>query len=207
MAAAPELRPTLGRVRETLFNWLQSEVVGARVLDLYAGSGSLGFEALSRGAAQCVFVDSHARVAQALRKAAATLAIDPATIQIQAQPAERWLSRAQAEPFDLVFLDPPFDDAAAHVPGVLRQLQEQGLVKDSGAIYLELPRRTTIAVDTLATRHGLAIVRDKTAGDCRFLLLRVARAGTDDGTDRQVGCGHQGAPIPSAADTGEGGSP
>ncbi|MEC8443446.1 MAG: 16S rRNA (guanine(966)-N(2))-methyltransferase RsmD [Pseudomonadota bacterium] len=99
------LRPTMDRVRETLFNWLQYDIEGARVLDAFAGSGALGFEALSRGAKEVIFVEKHAKAALALKDNLKQLKADNA--QVWAADALTWLEQ-NPEPYDLVFLDPPF---------------------------------------------------------------------------------------------------
>jgi len=100
------LRPSPDRVRETLFNWLQGQVAGARCLDLFAGSGALGFEAASRGAAEVVMIERDARALQALRAARDRLAAS--TIDIVGGDALAWLARPADRAFDLVFVDPPF---------------------------------------------------------------------------------------------------
>ncbi|MCH6484006.1 16S rRNA (guanine(966)-N(2))-methyltransferase RsmD [Pseudoxanthomonas sp. LH2527] len=102
----PGLRPSSDRVRETLFNWLMPALPGARVLDLFAGTGVLGLEALSRGAAQAMLVERDPGLAAALREAVAKLA---APAEVHAADALAWLGGRQ-EAFDLVFLDPPFAD-------------------------------------------------------------------------------------------------
>ncbi|TPW17985.1 MAG: methyltransferase, partial [Halothiobacillaceae bacterium] len=99
-----QLRPTPDRVRETLFNWLQHRIGGARCLDLFAGSGALGFEALSRGANEVVFVEIDPAAVQALRANAQRLQADNA--QIIHEEALRYLAKP-ADPFDIIFLDPP----------------------------------------------------------------------------------------------------
>ncbi|MCZ8116465.1 16S rRNA (guanine(966)-N(2))-methyltransferase RsmD [Silanimonas sp.] len=108
--ALPGLRPTSDRVRETLFNWLHGELAGARVLDLFAGTGALGFEAASRGAASVDLVERAPLAVDALRNAAARLGRDGSggPVQIHAQAATAFLA-AQAGPWDLVFVDPPFE--------------------------------------------------------------------------------------------------
>ena len=105
----PGLRPTSDRVRETLFNWLHGEVAGARVLDLFAGTGALGFEAASRGAASVDLVESAPAAVEALRSAAARLGRDGSggSVRLHAQSAQGFLSM-QTGPWDLVFVDPPF---------------------------------------------------------------------------------------------------
>lgn len=105
----PGLRPSSDRVRETLFNWLQAKVPGARVLDLFAGTGALGFEAASRGAGSVVMVERDPGLAQALRDGVARFKLDNAQV-VQAD-ALAWLSGPPTASFDLVFLDPPFDGA------------------------------------------------------------------------------------------------
>ena len=100
------LRPSPDRVRETLFNWLQGRVAGARCLDLFAGSGALGFEAASRGAAEVVMIERDPRALAALRAAATRLGAD--RVEILGEDALVWLGRAADRRFDLVFVDPPF---------------------------------------------------------------------------------------------------
>jgi len=100
------LRPTPDRVRETLFNWLAPVIAGARCLDLFAGSGALGFEAASRGAARVVMIERAPQAAHILRDGASSLGCRQVEI-IQAE-ALAWLAAAAEETFDLVFLDPPF---------------------------------------------------------------------------------------------------
>ena len=99
------LRPTMDRVRETLFNWLQFDVEGARVLDAFAGSGALGLEALSRGAKQVIFLEKNPKAALQLKDNLKTLQANNA--QVWAGDALQWLAD-NPEPYDLVFLDPPF---------------------------------------------------------------------------------------------------
>ena len=105
VAARPELRPTPDRVRETLFNWLGQDLRGLRCLDLYAGSGALGFEAASRGAARVVLVESDRGTLQQLERSRALLGAQQ--VEIVADDALRYLRRS-SECFDVVFLDPPF---------------------------------------------------------------------------------------------------
>ena len=101
----PGLRPTPDRVRETLFNWLAPLITGARCLDLFAGSGALGFEAASRGAGRVVMIEKSANVVRVLREN--RLLLDARQVEVIHADAGPWLA-GQAEPFDLVFLDPPF---------------------------------------------------------------------------------------------------
>lgn len=152
------LRPTLGRVRETLFNWLAPSISGARCLDLYAGSGALGFEALSRGAAEVTFVERDRKAAAALKANAETLR---ATATVLLMPAERFLS-GNREPFDLILFDPPFDDARAAEQ--LAPLLDSHLT-DGGLLYLEASRRGELPLPE-------RILKSSTAGDCQFALYQ-----------------------------------
>jgi 16S rRNA (guanine966-N2)-methyltransferase len=103
-----EIRPTPDRVRETLFNWLQPRMDQARVLDLFAGSGALGLEALSRGAAQVTFIEKDRRAAAAID--ALTREWQEANARVVCESALTWLAAPSGEPpFDIVFLDPPYD--------------------------------------------------------------------------------------------------
>src|ERR1700730_8767896 len=121
----PELRPTPDRVRETLFNWLQHAVASARCLDLYAGSGALGLEALSRGAREVHFVELDAVAARNLAQQIDRLGA-ARQAQVLEMGAERYL-RGPAQPFDIVFLDPPFRSGA--VPLIAEQLDQAGWLK------------------------------------------------------------------------------
>jgi 16S rRNA (guanine966-N2)-methyltransferase len=115
VAQAPGLRPTSDRARETLFNWLQGELPGRRVLDLFAGSGALGFEAASRGAAAVTLVERDPALAQSLRESAQRLHAE--AVRVECADALGWLARSPDQRFDLAFLDPPFQ-AGLHAAAV-----------------------------------------------------------------------------------------
>ncbi len=122
------LRPTPDRVRETLFNWLTPAITGARCLDLYAGTGALGFEALSRGAAHVVFVERHRQALAGLRRSAAALGAD---CEVFAGPVSAFLAETTAR-FDVIFMDPPYDVD----PGpVCRALKDR--LTAAGLVYVE----------------------------------------------------------------------
>ncbi|WP_158774957.1 16S rRNA (guanine(966)-N(2))-methyltransferase RsmD [Cobetia sp. L2A1] len=136
---APGLRPTPDRVRETLYNWLGAHVADARVLDLFAGSGALGLEALSREAAHVTFVERENRVARALQANIDTLAGDT-TLPASVSSAEvmHWLETVQPPQggMDLVLLDPPFRlDLAASSCALL---EARHWLSDDAMIYLEV---------------------------------------------------------------------
>jgi 16S rRNA (guanine966-N2)-methyltransferase len=134
--AAPETRPTPDRVRETLFNWLQRVVPDSRCLDLFAGSGALGLEALSRGAREVTFVESDRAVAQQLRDTLAELnATGGAVVNADAFA----FLRGAARPYDVVFLDPPF--ARGWLPELCTLLEAHGWLAPHAWIYLESASR------------------------------------------------------------------
>lgn len=127
------VRPTPDRVRETLFNWLAPVIEGARCLDLFSGSGALGFEALSRGAGSVVMVDSDAAVIARLHEHAATLHASGAQL-VQAD-APRYLQHPPAAGFDIVFLDPPFRHHL--IAPCCELLERNGWLKPGAYIYIE----------------------------------------------------------------------
>jgi 16S rRNA (guanine966-N2)-methyltransferase len=160
----PGLRPTPERVRETLFNWLAPVLDGARCLDLCAGTGALGIEALSRGAASVQFVERDAQAAQALRANLARL--KAAGGQVAMLEAQAFL-RGAGQAYDLVFLDPPF--ALALWPALARQLEQGGWLAERGWIYVESPRGQAPALPPNWQLH-----REGHAGEVRFALYRRA---------------------------------
>ncbi|MEW5008143.1 MAG: 16S rRNA (guanine(966)-N(2))-methyltransferase RsmD [Cycloclasticus sp.] len=134
------LRPTTDPIRETLFNWLQAYLPNAHCLDLYAGSGALGFEAASRGAQHVLMVERESRIIKSLRNNKELLQAE--TIQLMQRPAEDFLrtKHKSGEPrFDVVFLDPPFRHGA--LAECCRSLEESGWLADEAVIYLECERK------------------------------------------------------------------
>ena len=161
-ASVPGLRPTPDRVRETLFNWLQIQIPAARCLDLFAGSGALGFEALSRGAAGVVMVEKHPAAAQALQENITLLAAHNA--KLVNDDALRYLQR-ETEGFDLIFLDPPFRQNLLET--ILELIVTKQLLKPHGMLYLE----QELEASTDIARFGLRIHRQTQAGQVQSLLL------------------------------------
>jgi 16S rRNA (guanine966-N2)-methyltransferase len=160
------VRPTGDRIRETLFNWLQTRIAGARCLDLFAGSGALGFEALSRGAELTTFVDQDIRVIQQLQKNAELL--DTPLADIRWQQADEFLlqSLPQGKPYDIVFLDPPFRD---DMLGICQQwLQERHWLSDTAFIYMESDCRREFPEPL----PGWHVSHDRQAGQVAYRLLR-----------------------------------
>lgn len=164
VAKLPGLRPTPDRVRETVFNWLGQDLSGWRCVDAFAGTGALGFEAASRGAAQVLLCDQHAAVVAQLQDTATKL--QASMVRIERADGVGALKRLAPKSVDLVFLDPPFDaagvsDAALSVASLA--------VTDKGFIYLEAPRRLT---HEDAEVFGLQLHRAGKAGMVHYHLLQ-----------------------------------
>jgi 16S rRNA (guanine966-N2)-methyltransferase len=162
------LRPTPDRVRETLFNWMQNTVAGAKCLDLFAGSGALGIEALSRGAENCTFVDISPASCSTLKTNLTLLNCNQGAV-LQ-RDALQWLAQYPegvegAGSFDLVFLDPPF--RKGHCQALCDQLAKKKLLAPKAYIYIE-------------TEHDAQIItpwrlhREKRSGQVHYRLYQVA---------------------------------
>ena len=164
--AIEAIRPSPDRVRETLFNWLQPHISGARCLDLFAGSGALGIEALSRGASAVTFVDREPQIGRHLTQTLQRLDATGATVKTE--DASRFLER-MPEPFDVVFLDPPF--ASTLLEPVFARLP-RGWLAPEAHIYVECPADTPLP--PLAA--GWTVHRSKQAGQVGYHLLRVSGA-------------------------------
>jgi len=162
----PELRPTPDRVRETLFNWLQFDITGARCLDLFAGSGVLGFEALSRGAASVMAFETDTSAVRALRENASRLGARG--YQLTPGSALEWLQHGTPQTFDIVFLDPPFG-AKLHAE-VCRLLQTRGWLSARARVYIEAPEPFA----SLGLPAEWQVLREKRAGDVYYGLCGSA---------------------------------
>lgn len=158
MADVPGLRPTPNRVKETLFNWLQEFIPGAHCLDLFAGSGSLGFEALSRGAVDVHFVDQDPSLIDFIRSMATTFSVH--TVHAQRAEAGAWL-RSNDLRFDLIFLDPPFHQGLIETVGKI--IIEKKCLNPGGLIYIECEPGAEIPA-------GLQMQKQKTAGGVQYGL-------------------------------------
>ena len=176
----PGLRPTPDRVRETLYNWLQHSIVGTRCLDLFAGSGALGLEALSRGATGVVFVEQAQAAARSLKAELARLGGTPKARVVE-MGASRFLrtageayGRPYGGPFDVVFMDPPFGQEA--LADYIPLLDLGGWVKSGGLVYLESEKSAGAPV---VPAHW-ELLKSKSAGEVGYHLARVnARAGNE----------------------------
>lgn len=160
------LRPTPDRVRETLFNWLAPYIYGARCLDLFAGSGALGIEALSRGAREVVFVERHPAAARQLHQNLILLGGEEP--RVKQADALIWLNR-QGRPFDVILLDPPFGRGLLEPVG--HALERGGWLAPRAYIYLE----SGLDEKSLNIPTNWEVVREKTAGQVLYRLA-VRRA-------------------------------
>lgn len=170
------LRPTGDRIRETLFNWLAPTMAGSRCLDLFAGSGALGLEALSRGAAASVLVERDTQAAAQLRANLALLQANQG--QLVQVDVLTWLARGNSgAPFDIIFIDPPFQLNLWQA--VIDALEAGGWLADDAAIYIESGRATPFTVPQHWHLH-----RDKQAGQVSYrLFYRTVGGAHNAGSD------------------------
>lgn len=159
-------RPPLDRVKEAMFGILGDAVAGARVLDLFAGSGSLGIEALSRGAAEAVFVDDDTAAITVIKENLAALGL-AGRARVKKASVGAYLQRnADGDgPFDLIFLDPPFRISLIDIGKIFEVLQADGLPTGSGIVVLRVYAKREI-VDF----PGFALAKDRSYGDSRLLF-------------------------------------
>lgn len=166
------LRPTSDRIRETLFNWLAPVLPGAECLDLFAGSGALGFEAASRGAARVVMVEREVDVFQHLREQSARLSAT--TVEVVNSHANDYLA-GTGEAFDIVFLDPPFGETGL-LRSVIHRLSQGQWIKPGGYIYLETGKDD----ETPQLPENWRSYRHKQAGRVLYQLLSYAADSIQD---------------------------
>jgi len=158
----PGLRPTPARVRETLFNWLQYDVAGSRCLDLYAGSGALGFEAASRGAVKVVQVEQDRDACRQLHTNAEALAAQQ--VKIVNSEVFRFLA-GNAEIFDLAFLDPPFAKGLA--VQTCQWLEDKEWLAENAKIYLETEQNLSLQ----DIPENWSLLKEKQAGEVNYRLF------------------------------------
>ena len=156
-----QLRPTSDRVRETLFNWIGPNIARMQVLDLFAGSGALGFEALSRGAPKVTFVEKHTKIATQIKDTCHRLDLSAQEAEVVCRNCVPWLKQDDRT-WDLVFVDPPFKDSSLYTE-LLNKLQTS--VSIQGLIYVEHSKR--ILINT----QPYTVWKEATVGEVKFLLL------------------------------------
>ena len=158
----PELRPTGNRIKETLFNWLQPNVHGSICLDLFAGSGCLGLEALSRGAAKCVMVEKNKRIINHLSKNIEKLS--SSTELIHDDALNYLSSKEPSKTFDIVFLDPPFDSTIHE--STMRTLELNHWLSLDALIYMEARSDSSM----FQIPDNWSLFREQVAGNVRYML-------------------------------------
>ncbi len=161
---APNLRPTPDRVRETVFNWLAPMIHGARCLDLFAGSGALGLEALSRGAEFTTFVDSHKKVTQALQAHLELLNANDKAEVLQMDGVK--FLKTEVKTYDLVFLDPPYH--LDFMQKIVPLLEDNGWLADNAMLYLEIEKRQSLP----ELPENWKQLKEKTAGEVNYFLFQ-----------------------------------
>ena len=176
---AEGLRPTPDRLRETLFNWLIADIHDAKVLDSCAGSGVLGFEALSRGAAHTTFIEVSSAQVIMLRQSAEHLRLDASNYQIIQGTAEQVLTQNQTiqRHFDIVFIDPPY--AQDLWQPILTALIKQSLINTETLIYLEADKDLTLQLDQLVAsiNESAEPLADIAQSLIRFECLKQTKVG------------------------------
>jgi len=160
----PGLRPSGDRSRETLFNWLQMHIHGARCVDLFAGSGVLGLEAASRGAAEVILVEKSRQAAQNLRESLKRLNAE--RVEVIEANAINWLALCNPQSMDIIFIDPPFG-TGLEVPS-LELLTAGDCVSPGGFVYIETAREAP----AIKPVSGWEIMKETTLGEVRMQLLK-----------------------------------
>ena len=168
----PGYRPAMGKVRGALFSMLESRGIswsGARVLDLFAGSGSLGFEALSRGAAQVSFVEALPRAAALIRENAGKLGVAPERYQVLTEEVGKVLGKRPHAPFDVIFIDPPYGKNL--MSPAIKAILRQGWLAENGILNAEV--EGGLKFDPNKEYPGLAVVADRRYGQTRLVLWSI----------------------------------
>jgi 16S rRNA (guanine966-N2)-methyltransferase len=155
------VRPTRGLIREAIFNVLSERVVDARILDIFAGSGALGIEAISRGARHCTFIEKKSRV---LRKNIAALAIKEQT-RVLSEDFRPALRRSKGKSFDIIFADPPYN--RNYIQPAIEMISRYALLATAGIIVVEHS-----SLEEYAIPEGLVKIKQKQYGDTTISFLR-----------------------------------
>ncbi len=165
-ASASQIRPTPDRIRETLFNWLQNDIHGAKCLELYAGSGILSIEALSRGAKLVSIIDSDPLITAHINRELSRLDAAVASYKSYNETARSFLRRSKDE-FDIVFVDPPFD--GDELGSIIANLANSSILSADALIYVESPN--VLVSDDLPS--GWKLHRQKKAATVHYALIVV----------------------------------
>jgi len=161
--ATSALRPTTDRAKETLFSWLQFELGDKSCLDLFAGTGSLGLEALSRGAGHVTFVEKAKSLYKNILKNIDHLGYENNT-QAVCSDSFKWL-KTNKQKFDLIFLDPPFDQIDYKI--LIKTIYQSNVLNEGGKVFLETNKHTELELN-----NAQNVLKDKTVGDVRLMILQ-----------------------------------
>ncbi len=161
--ATPALRPTSDRAKETLFSWLQFELKNKSCLDLFAGTGGLGLEALSRGAEHVTFVEKEKNLYKNILKNINHLG-DENKIQAVCSDSFKWL-KTNKRKFDFIFLDPPFDQIDYKI--LIKRIYQSNVLNEGGKVFLETSKHAELELSKTQD-----ILKDKTIGDVRLIILQ-----------------------------------
>ena len=166
---ADGLRPTSGKARETLFNWLQFEISDKTILDPFSGTGALGIEALSRGASKVYFIEKNSKAFKILESNLNLL--NPNQYNLINQDSIKYLEKADLLPFDLIFLDPPFNKGL--VPSILSLLSRKNLISTESKIYIESEYEMNLEFLNSNIMYKCRIVKQKKSGNVHYCLISL----------------------------------
>ena len=163
------LRPTSGKTRETLFNWLQFEIANKTILDPFAGTGALGIEALSRGSGKVFFIEKDFKTHKILESNLKLLESD--RYQLNNQDSLKYLEKVKLLPFDLIFLDPPFKQQL--IPSILSLISNQNLIDSKSKIYIESEYEIDLEFLNSNIKYNCRIEKQKKSGNVYYCLISL----------------------------------
>jgi len=163
------LRPTSGKARETLFNWLQFEIANKTILDPFAGTGALGIEAISRGSGKVFFIEKDFKTHKILESNLKLLESD--RYQLSNQDSLKYLEKVKLLPFDLIFLDPPFKQQL--IPSILSLISNQSLIDSNSKIYIESEYEIDLKFLNSNIKYNCRIEKQKKSGNVYYCLISL----------------------------------
>lgn len=163
------LRPTSGKARETLFNWLQFEIANKTILDPFAGTGALGIEAISRGSGKVFFIEKDFKTHKILESNLKLLESD--RYQLSNQDSLKYLEKVKLLPFDLIFLDPPFKQQL--IPSILSLISNQNLIDSKSKIYIESEYEIDLEFLNSNIKYNCRIEKQKKSGNVYYCLISL----------------------------------
>ena len=163
------LRPTSGKARETLFNWLQFEIINKTILDPFAGTGALGIEAISRGSGKVYFIEKDFKTHKILESNLKILEAN--RYQLFNQDSLIYLKKVEFVPFDYIFLDPPFNQEL--IPSILSLISEQNLIDSNSKIYIESEYEIDLEFLNSNIKYNCRIEKQKKSGNVFYCLISL----------------------------------